>query len=133
MGLVILTESNQDLLQSMKPKTVASYQSGLTQRPQKPSHQERLRWYHPGRFSLKKHSYLQFTTEKIPEISQTVKRKASVYGSDAAQGALSNIRVHKRMHRFTLRSKYKVDVQWTRTRFALVHNIGKIHVFGALI
>lgn len=32
MGLVILTESNQDLLQSVKPKTIASYQSGLTQR-----------------------------------------------------------------------------------------------------
>ncbi len=28
----------------------------------------------------------------------------------------SNICVQKRMHRFTLRSKRKVDVQWTRTR-----------------
>jgi hypothetical protein len=42
----------------------------------------------------------------------------------------SNICVQKPMHRFTLRSKRKVDVQWTRTRFALVHNIGKIHSFG---
>jgi len=42
----------------------------------------------------------------------------------------ANICVQKRMHRFTLRSKRKVDVQWTL--FALVHNIGKIHVFGAL-
>lgn len=42
----------------------------------------------------------------------------------------SNICVQKRMHRFTLRSKRKVDVQWTL--FALVHNIGKIHAFGAL-
>jgi len=42
----------------------------------------------------------------------------------------ANICVHKRMHRFTLRSKRKVDVQWTL--FALVHNIGKIHSFGAL-
>ena len=42
----------------------------------------------------------------------------------------ANICVHKRMHRFTLRSKLKVDVQWGL--FALVHNIGKIHVFGAL-
>lgn len=42
----------------------------------------------------------------------------------------ANICVHKRMHRFTLRSKRKVDVQWNL--FALVHNIGKIHVFGAL-
>jgi hypothetical protein len=42
----------------------------------------------------------------------------------------ANICVHKRMHRFTLRTKRKVDVQWRL--FALVHNIGKIHVFGAL-
>jgi len=39
--------------------------------------------------------------------------------------------VQKRMDRFTLRTKRKVDVQWGL--FALVHNIGKIHVFGALI
>jgi transposase len=43
----------------------------------------------------------------------------------------ANICVHKRMHRFTLRSKRKVDVQWRL--YALVHNIGKIHTFGALI
>jgi transposase len=40
----------------------------------------------------------------------------------------SNICVQKRMHRFTLRSKRKVDVQWRL--YALVHNIGKIHSFG---
>jgi transposase len=42
----------------------------------------------------------------------------------------ANICVQKRMHRFTLRSKRKVDVQWML--FALVHNIGKIHTFGAI-
>jgi transposase len=42
----------------------------------------------------------------------------------------ANICVHKRMHRFTVRSKWKVDVQWRL--FALVHNIGKIHTFGTL-
>ena len=42
----------------------------------------------------------------------------------------ANICVHKRMHRFTLRTKLKVDVQWRL--FALVHNIGKIHMFGAI-
>lgn len=42
----------------------------------------------------------------------------------------ANICVQKRMHRFTLRSKWKVDVQWRL--FALVHNIGKIHTCGAL-
>jgi len=42
----------------------------------------------------------------------------------------ANICVQKRMNRFTLRSKLKVDVQWRL--FALVHNIGKIHTFGAI-
>ena len=42
----------------------------------------------------------------------------------------ANICVQKHMNRFTLRSKLKVDIQWML--FALVHNIGKIHVFGAL-
>jgi hypothetical protein len=42
----------------------------------------------------------------------------------------ANICVQKRMHRFTLRSKRKVDVQWRL--FALVHNIGKIHSYGAI-
>jgi transposase len=42
----------------------------------------------------------------------------------------ANICVQKRMNRFTLRTKLKVDVQWRL--FALVHNIGKIHTFGAI-
>ena len=42
----------------------------------------------------------------------------------------ANICVQKRMNRFTLRTKLKVDVQWRL--FALVHNIGKIHSFGAI-
>jgi transposase len=42
----------------------------------------------------------------------------------------ANICVHKRMNRFTLRTKLKVDVQWRL--FALVHNIGKIHTYGAI-
>ena len=40
----------------------------------------------------------------------------------------ANICVHKHMNRFTLRTKSKVDVQWRL--FAIVHNIGKICVFG---
>ena len=42
----------------------------------------------------------------------------------------ANICVQKRMNRFTLRTKLKVDVQWRL--FALVHNIGKIHSYGAV-
>jgi transposase len=40
----------------------------------------------------------------------------------------ANICVQKRLDRFTLRTKAKVDVQWRL--FALVHNIGKIHHYG---
>ena len=40
----------------------------------------------------------------------------------------ANICVQKRLNRFTLRTKTKVDVQWRL--FALVHNIGKIHIYG---
>jgi hypothetical protein len=43
----------------------------------------------------------------------------------------ANICVQKRLDRFSLRSKIKVDVQWKL--FALVHNIGKIHTFGSLL
>jgi len=42
----------------------------------------------------------------------------------------ANICVQKRMNRFTLRTKLKVDVQWRL--FALVHNIGKIQAYGTL-
>jgi len=42
----------------------------------------------------------------------------------------ANICVQKRMNRFTLRSKTKVDVQWRL--FAMVHNIGKIQTFGVI-
>lgn len=42
----------------------------------------------------------------------------------------ANIRVQKRLDRFTLRSKTKVDVQWKL--FALIHNIGKIHRYGLI-
>ena len=40
----------------------------------------------------------------------------------------ANICVQKRLDHFTLRMKAKVDVQWKL--FALVHNIGKIHIYG---
>jgi transposase len=40
----------------------------------------------------------------------------------------ANICVQKRLDRFTVRTKAKVDVQWRL--FALVHNIGKIHKYG---
>jgi hypothetical protein len=71
-----------------------------------------------------------------PDLIEAMKAKI-----DAPQGRLiyakrlaivepvfANIRVHKRLDHFTVRSKAKVDVQWKL--FALVHNIGKILHYG---
>ncbi len=48
--------------------------------------------------------------------------------SGHCQADLCQHQVQKRLDRFTLRTKAKVDVQWKL--FALVHNIGKIHHYG---
>jgi transposase len=40
----------------------------------------------------------------------------------------ANIRTHKRLDRFTLRSKIKVNIQWLL--YCMVHNIGKIANYG---
>jgi len=40
----------------------------------------------------------------------------------------ANIRAQKRLDRFTLRTKEKLNIQWML--FALVHNIEKITNFG---
>ncbi len=40
----------------------------------------------------------------------------------------ANITTHKRMDRFTLRGKIKVDIQWML--YCMIHNIGKIMAYG---
>lgn len=40
----------------------------------------------------------------------------------------ANIRTHKVMNRFTLRGKIKVNIQWLL--YCMVHNIGKVMVYG---
>jgi hypothetical protein len=45
-----------------------------------------------------------------------------------AEPVFANIRTHKRLDRFTLRSKIKVDIQWIL--YCMVHNIGKIMKYG---
>ena len=40
----------------------------------------------------------------------------------------ANIGIQKRMNRFTLRSKIKVNIQWLL--YCIVHNIGKISAYG---
>jgi transposase len=45
-----------------------------------------------------------------------------------AEPVFANIRTHKRLDRFTLRTKIKVDIQWLL--YCMVHNIGKIANYG---
>jgi transposase len=46
-----------------------------------------------------------------------------------AEPVFANIRTHKRMDRFTLRGKIKVNIQWLL--YCMVHNIGKIAIYGS--
>ena len=61
-----------------------------------------------------------------PEGRQIYARRLAI-----VEPVFANIRIHKRLDHFTLRTKAKVDVQWML--FALVHNIGKIHQYGKLL
>jgi len=45
-----------------------------------------------------------------------------------AEPVFANIRTHKRLDRFTLRGKIKVNIQWLL--YCMVHNIGKIATYG---
>ena len=45
-----------------------------------------------------------------------------------AEPVFANIRTHKRLDRFTLRGKIKVDIQWML--YCMVHNIGKIATYS---
>lgn len=73
---------------------------------------------------------------KSPNLIDEMKAKIDrdqdkrVYGRrlGIVEPIFSKICVQKRMHRFTLCSKRKVDVQWRS--FDLFHNIGMIHSFG---
>jgi transposase len=69
--------------------------------------------------------------EMKAKIDSDAGRKIYARRLGIVEPVFANICVHKHMDRFTLRSKRKVDVQWSL--FALIHNIGKIHVFGTLM
>jgi transposase len=58
-----------------------------------------------------------------PQGKQTYARRLAT-----VEPVFANIRVQKRLDHFTLRTKARVDVQWRL--FALVHNIGKILMYG---
>jgi hypothetical protein len=64
------------------------------------------------------------------DLYQTPGDTCATRTAGVVEPVFANICVQKRMHHLTLRTKLKVDVQWRL--FALVHNLGKIHTFGAL-
>ena len=70
------------------------------------------------------------TTTMKTKVDGTKDKQTCAQRLGIVEPVFANICVHKHMNRFTLRSKSKVDVQWTRTRFAMAHNIGKICAFG---
>lgn len=89
--------------------------------------------------STTSHRYLSVPVNtQPPNLIDAMKAKIDshegkrIYGRrlGIVEPVFANICVQKRMDRFTLRSKRKVDVQWRL--FALVHNISKIHTFGAI-
>lgn len=93
---------------------------------------QRVMAEHAQADTVRRNLYVQ-VQNKSPNLIDEMKVKIDsdqgkrVYGRrlGIVEPVFSNICVQKRMHRFTLRSKRKVDVQWRL--FVLVHNIGKIH------
>ena len=74
------------------------------------------------------------------ELTNLSKRMAGKVDSDlgrkiypqrfaVAEPVFANIRTHKRLDRFTLRGKVKVNIQWLL--YCMVHNIEKITNYGS--
>ena len=69
-----------------------------------------------------------FIKEMIAKIDSLSGRKKYSLRMGIVEPVFANIRIHKRLDRFTLRGKSKVNCQWLL--FCLVHNIGKIMKYG---
>lgn len=66
--------------------------------------------------------------EMIKKIDTPEGRRIYARRMKIVEPVFANIRTHKRLDRFTLRGKIKVNIQWLL--YCIVHNIGKIAVFG---
>ncbi len=77
-----------------------------------------------------------FHVRKSPKILEDMRNKIdSVYGKyiymkrmQIVEPVFANIRSTRKLDKFSLRSKVKVNIQWNL--FAIVHNIGKIFKYG---
>ncbi len=68
--------------------------------------------------------------EMIQKIDTPEGRRIYARRMKIVEPVFANIRTHKRLDRFTLRGKIKVGIQWLL--YCIVHNIGKIAVFGTV-
>lgn len=72
----------------------------------------------------------EYTKEMISKIDSPLGRKKYSLRMGIVEPVFANIRIHKRLDRFSLRGKRKVNCQWLL--YCIVHNIGKIMRYGEL-
>ena len=71
---------------------------------------------------------INLTKQMIEKIDTEQGRKVYAQRMAIVEPIFSNIRVQKRLDRFTLRGKAKVNIQWLL--YSMVHNIEKISNYG---
>jgi hypothetical protein len=81
---------------------------------------KRKQWFVPFGESLSK--------QMLEKIETEAGRRIYPQRLAIAEPVLANIRVNKRLDRFTLRGKIKVNIQWRL--YCLVHNMEKILNYG---
>ena len=69
-----------------------------------------------------------YSKEMIAKIDTEHGRKLYPHRIAIVEPVFANIRTNKRLDRFTLRGKIKVNIQWLL--YCMVHNIEKIVNFG---
>jgi transposase len=69
------------------------------------------------------------TKPMIEKVESEKGRKIYPQRIAIVEPVFANVRTHKRMDRFTLRGKNKVNIQWLL--YCMIHNIGKIMTYGS--
>ena len=69
--------------------------------------------------------------EMMNKIDTVLGREIYSLRMGIVEPVFANIRTHKKLNRFTLRGKDKVNIQWLL--FCIVHNLGKIAKYGSYL
>lgn len=77
---------------------------------------------------IEKYDEQNFSKEMVNKIDTEEGRQIYSKRMEIVEPVFANIRVQKRLDRFTLRGKIKVNIQWLL--YCIVHNIGKIAYYG---